>query len=223
MEKLKEIYQTLSKNKLRTLLTAFGVFWGIFMLIIMLGSGHGLENGVTQSFGGTAKNAVYIWTQTTSVPYKGLPRGRNYNFKTEDMQAIKDNVPELAVIAPAAQLGGYRGENNVSRNKYTGAFTVKGDVPETQLIQTFKVKQGRFLNQLDIKERRKVCVIAPRVLEILFPKNEDALNKYIQINGVYFKVIGTLKADNSGDDVQEKLQTIYVPFTTFQNAFNFGG
>ena len=126
MEKLKEIYQTLSKNKLRTILTAFGVFWGIFMLIIMLGSGHGLENGVTESFGGTAKNAVYMWTQNTSIAYKGLPRGRSFDFKTEDIQAIKDNVPELAVIAPAAQLGGYRGENNVNRDKFTGAFTVRG-------------------------------------------------------------------------------------------------
>lgn len=223
MEKLKEIYQTLSKNKLRTALTAFGVFWGIFMLIIMLGSGHGLENGVTESFGGTAKNAVYMWTQQTSIAYKGLPRGRTFDFKVEDIQAIKDNIPELAVIAPAAQLGGYRGENNVSRGKFTGAFTVRGDFPETKLIQTFKIVEGRFLNELDIKERRKVCVIAPRVMEILFPKNEASINKYIQVNGIYFKVIGTLKADNSGDDVQEKLQTIYIPFTTFQNAFNFGG
>ena len=223
MEKLKEIYQTLSKNKLRTILTAFGVFWGIFMLIIMLGSGHGLENGVTESFGGTAKNAVYMWTQNTSIAYKGLPRGRSFDFKIEDIQAIKDNVPELAVIAPAAQLGGYRGENNVNRGKFTGAFTVRGDFPETKLIQTFKIIEGRFLNELDIKERRKVCVIAPRVAEILFPKNEAPINKYIQVNGIYFKVIGTLKADNSGDDVQEKLQTIYIPFTTFQNAFNFGG
>lgn len=223
LEKLKEIYQTLSKNKLRTALTAFGVFWGIFMLIIMLGSGHGLENGVTESFGGTAKNAVYMWTQQTSIAYKGLPRGRTFDFKVEDVQAIKDNVPELAVIAPAAQLGGYRGENNVSRGKFTGAFTVRGDYPETKLIQTFKIIAGRFLNELDINEKRKVCVIAPRVAEILFPKNEEPINKYIQINGIYFKVIGTLKADNSGDDVQEKLQTIYIPFTTFQNAFNFGG
>jgi putative ABC transport system permease protein len=132
-------------------------------------------------------------------------------------------VPELAVIAPAAQLGGYRGENNVVRGKNTGAFTVRGDYPETKLIQTFKIPEGRFLNDLDIKEKRKVCVIAQRVVEILFPFNEAPLGKYIQINGVYFKVIGTVKADNAGEDAQEKMQTIYIPFTTFQNAFNFGG
>jgi len=223
MDKINEIYQTLSKNKLRTSLTAFGVFWGIFMLIIMLGSGHGLENGVSSSFGGSAKNAVYLWSQGTSIAYKGLPRGRNFDFKVDDIQIIKDNVPELAVIAPAAQLGGYRGENNVVRGKNTGAFTVRGDFPETKLIQTFKIPEGRFLNDLDIKEKRKVCIIAQRVVEILFPFNETPLGKYIQINGVYFKVIGTVKADNAGEDAQEKMQTIYIPFTTFQNAFNFGG
>lgn len=223
MDKVNEIYQTLSKNKLRTILTAFGVFWGIFMLIIMLGSGKGLESGVSNSFGESAKNAVYIWAQSTSIAYKGLPRGRNFDFKVEDLQAIKDNVPELGVIAPAAQLGGYRGENNVVRGKNTGAFTVRGDFPDTRLVQTFKISSGRFLNELDIKERRKICVIAQRVVEVLFPKNEYPLEKYIQINGVYFKVIGTIKADNAGEDAQEKMQTIYIPFTTFQNAFNFGG
>ncbi len=223
MDRANEIYQTLSKNKLRTILTAFGVFWGIFMLIIMLGAGHGLENGVGNMFGGSAKNAVYIWAQTTSIAHKGLPRGRTYNFKTEDMQAIKNNVPELAVLAPAVQLGGYRGENNVNRGKYSGAFTVRGDFPDTKLVQTFSITQGRFLNELDIKEKRKVCVIAQRVIEILFPKNEAPLEKYIQINGIYFKVIGTIKASQSGDDAQEKMQTIYIPFTTFQNAFNMGG
>ena len=223
MDRINEIYQTLSKNKLRTILTAFGVFWGILMLIIMLGAGHGLENGVSRMFGGSAKNAVYIWAQQTSIAYKGLPRGRGFNFLIDDVKAIKDNVPELGVIAPAAQLGGYRGENNVNRGKFTGAFTVRGDFPDTRQVQTFKIKQGRFLNELDIKESRKVCVIAQRVEEVLFPKNENALEKYIQINGVYFKVIGCIKADNAGDDAQEKMQTIYMPFTTFQNAFNFGG
>ncbi len=218
-----EIFQTLSKNKLRTTLTAFGVFWGIFMLIIMLGSGQGLENGVTKSFGGSAKNAVYLWSQSTTIPYKGLPRGRSFNFLYDDIQAIKDNVPELGVLAPSAQLGGYRGENNVSRGIKTGPFVVRGDFPDNRFIQTFTITSGRYLNDLDIKEKRKVCVIASRVQEVLFNKNENPLREYIQVNGTYFKVIGTLTTDKAGEDAEEKMQTIYIPFTTFQQAFNWGG
>jgi putative ABC transport system permease protein len=222
-DRINEVLQTLSKNKLRTTLTAFGVFWGIFMLMIMLGSGAGLENGVTRSFGGSATNAVYMWTQQTTLPYKGLPRGRSFNFEEEDIQAIKDNVPELGVLAPSAQLGGYRGENNVSRGIKTGPFVVRGDFPDNRFIQVFTVTSGRYLNNLDIKEKRKVCVIAPRVQEVLFNKEENPLGQYIQVNGTYFKVIGTIATDKSGDNPEEKMQTIYIPFSTFQQAFNFGG
>jgi putative ABC transport system permease protein len=193
------------------------------MLIIMLGSGQGLQNGVTRSFGGSATNAVYMWAQQTTIPYKGLPRGRSYHFQEDDIQAIKDNVPELDVLAPSAQLGGYRGDNNVSRGTKTGPFAVRGDFPENRFIQIFKMTSGRYLNALDIKEKRKVCVIAQRVLEILFNKGENPLGQYIQVNGTYFRVIGTLTSEKSGDDVEEKMQTIYIPFTTFQQAFNWGG
>lgn len=222
-DRINEVLQTLSKNKLRTALTSFGVFWGIFMLIIMLGSGQGLQNGITRSFGGNATNAVYMWTQSTTKPYKGLPRGRSFNFLEDDIQAIKDNVPELDVLAPSAQLGGYRGENNVSRGTKTGPFAVRGDFPENRFIQIFKITAGRYINDLDIKEKRKVCVIAQRVKEVLFAKDENPIGEYIQVNGTYFKVIGTLTVDKAGDEAEEKMQTIYIPFTTFQQAFNWGG
>lgn len=222
-DRINEILQTLGKNKLRTFLTAFGVFWGIFMLMIMLGSGSGLQNGVTRAFSGNAANAVYMWTQTTTIPYKGLPRGRSYNFKEDDIQAIKDNIQELEVLAPSAQLGGYRGENNVSRGIKGGPFVVRGDFPDNRRIQTLNITLGRYVNELDIKEKRKVCVIGPRVQEILFEKGENPLNEYIQVNGTYFKVIGTFDINRNGEDAEEKLQTIYIPFTTFQQAFNWGG
>ncbi len=222
-DRINEIFETLSKNKLRTTLTAFGVFWGIFMLIIMLGSGNGLENGVGRSFGGSAKNAVYMWAQSTTIPYKGLPRGRRFNFEDDDIQAIRDNVQELAVLAPSAQLGGYGGENNVSRGIKAGPFVVRGDFPDNRFIQSFTITSGRYLNELDIKEKRKVCVIASRVQEVLFDKKENPLCEYIQVNGTYFKVIGTLTTDKAGEDAEEKMQTIYIPFTTFQQAFNWGG
>jgi putative ABC transport system permease protein len=222
-DRINEVLQTLSKNKLRTTLTAFGVFWGIFMLMVMLGSGNGLQNGVTRSFGGSATNAVYMWTQKTTIPYKGLPRGRQFNFEEDDIQAIKDNVPELAVLAPSAQLGGYRGENNVSRGTKTGPFVVRGDFPDNRFIQTFKITSGRYINDYDIKDKRKICIIASRVQEVLFAKDENPLGQYIQVNGTYFKVVGTLTTEKSGEDAEEKMQTIYIPFTTFQQAFNWGG
>lgn len=222
LDKWKEIYATLSKNKLRTTLTAFGVFWGIFMLIIMLGSGNGLQNGIIKAFSGSATNAFYMWTQTTSKPYHGLPRNRSFNFQNEDIEAIRKAVPEAEIIAPANQLGGYRGENNVVRGNKTGPFTVRGDFPETKAIHSFLITQGRFINHHDIKEKRKICVIGEQVRDVMFAPNEQPIGEHLQVNGVYFKVVGVLTVDKAGEDAQERLQSVFIPFTTFQQAFNRG-
>ncbi len=222
LDKWNEIYATLSKNKLRTSLTAFGVFWGIFMLIIMLGSGNGLQNGIIKAFAGSATNAFYMWTQSTSMPYQGLPRNRNFNFMNDDIEAIRKAVPEAEVIAPANQLGGYRGENNVVRGNKTGPFTVRGDFPETKVIHSFIINAGRFINYSDIKERRKICVIGEQVRDVMFTKTENPIGLDLQVNGVYFKVVGVLSVDKAGEDAQERLQSVFVPFTTFQQAFNWG-
>jgi len=125
-----EILQALTANWFRTVLTAFGVFWGIFILVILLAAGKGLENGVKQGFGDIATNTMFMWTQTVSKPYKGLPKGRRYNFKISDVQSIRDQVPGLLYISPRNQLGGFRGSNNVTRGLNTGAFNVYGDYPE---------------------------------------------------------------------------------------------
>lgn len=222
LDKWNEIYATLSRNKLRTFLTAFGVFWGIFMLIVMLGSGNGLRNGVLRMFSGSATNAFFMWTQTTAMPYKGLPRNRTFNFKNEDIEAIRKAVPEAEIIAPANQLGGYRGENNVVRGNKTGPFTVRGDFPETRFINSFLVREGRFLNLHDIKESRKVCVIGEQVRSIMFTPQENPIGQHLQVNGVYFKVVGVISVDKAGEDAQERMQTVFIPFSTFQQAFNWG-
>jgi putative ABC transport system permease protein len=222
LDRINEIYQTLSKNKLRTVLTAFGVFWGIFMLIIMLGSGQGLKNGINSSFAGAATNSFFIWAQQTSMPYKGMPKNRQIQFRNEDIDAIKRQVPEVDAVAPANQLGGYRGENNVVRGTKAAPFTVRGDYPEAWKIQTFTLSRGRFLNYNDLKEKRKVCVIGERVRQVLFKPTENPLGEYIQINGIYFMVVGTYTTEKGDENAQEKMQTIYTPFTTFQQAFNYG-
>jgi len=221
IDRWEEIWQVLMRNKLRTFLTAFGVFWGIFMLVIMLGSGNGLQNGVTKSFQGNATNSVFMWTRNTSLPYDGLPRNRSFSFKNADIEAAIQSIPELKHIAPRCQLGGWRGGNNVTRGVVTAAFSVSGDLPIIQQIQPVTLRSGRFLNQFDIDEKRKICVIGERALETLFKKDEDPLGKYIQISGIYFQVVGTF-SPLSSNNREEAMNTIYLPFTTFQQVFNWG-
>jgi len=218
----REIYEALRGNKVRTFLTAFGVFWGIFMLMVMLGAGNGLWNAIQKGFSDGATNSFFVWSQRTSKPYRGMPTGRAIQLEVADADAIRTQVPEAAVVCPRNQLGGYRGGNNVSRGTKSGAFSVMGDYPDVARIQAVRIDSGRFLDKLDIDEQRKVCIIGTRVREVLFKKSEDPLGDSIRINGVYFTVVGTFKpARTSGGD-DEATQTIYVPFTTFRSAFNFG-
>ena len=215
IDKWTEIYNTVKKHKLRTALTAFGVFWGIFMLVVLLGAGKGLENGVVQEFN-VAKNAVFIWTQRTSVPYMGLKAGRFVQLTNDDVAAIRTNVPEVAVIAPNNQL---RGDFSVSHNNKSAAFTVRGETPEMLQVRPTKVVKGRFINQKDIAERRKVAVVGPRTLELLF-KDTDPIGKYIDIKGSYFLVVGTFEPIGKGEDIVEDAKIIYLPNTSLQQTFN---
>ena len=217
----REIYEALRGNKLRTFLTAFGVFWGIFMLMIMLAAGAGLWNGVREGFSDGATNSFFVWSQRTSKPWRGLPTGRAVQLDVSDVEAVRAQVPEVGVLCPRNQLGGFQGGNNVTRGVRAGAFSVMGDLPEIARIQSVRIVAGRFLNPLDVEERRKVAVIGPRVREVLFPRNEDPLGKEIRINGVYFKVVGAFLPRRSGGDRNDEVQTIFVPFTTFQSAFHF--
>jgi len=222
-DKWNEIIEALSANWFRTLLTAFGVMWGIFILVILLAAGKGFENGVKQGFGGIATNTMFMWTQTASKPYKGLPKGRRYNFKTSDVEALRENVPGLRFISPRNQLGGFGGNNNVVRGLQTGAFNVYGDYPEIIQQEPMDVTSGRFINYLDIQEKRKVAIIGEGVRRELYEKDEEVLGTYLKINGVNFMVIGTYKKKGGGGGNSEEAQKeIYVPFTAFSQAFNMG-
>lgn len=220
-DRWQEIWDVLMRNKLRTTLTAFGVFWGIFMLVVMLGSGNGLQNGVEKSFDGTATNSVFMWSRNTTLPYDGLPRGRWFQFTNSDLAAAKVAIPELEQLAGRCQLGGWRGGNNVTRGKITAAFTIFGDYPVFQKIQPVTLTGGRFLNEFDMQEKRKVCVLGPRVVETLFSKDENPLGQYIVVNGVYFQVIGTYVL-RSTNNREEQMNSIFLPFSTFQQVFNWG-
>lgn len=222
-DKWDEILEALTANTFRTILTAFGVFWGIFILVILLAAGNGLENGVKKGFDGIATNTMFMWTQGTSKAYKGLPQVRQFNFKNADVPALKANFPDLLYVSPRNQLGGYNGANNVIRGTKTAAFTVYGDYPELIKQESMTIIKGRFVNQQDILNKRKVAVIGQGVIDGLYEKSEDAIGTYIKINGVNFMVVGVYNSKNNNNGGAEQAQkNIFVPFTTFQQAFNFG-
>jgi putative ABC transport system permease protein len=214
-----EIWNTLSRNKLRSFLTMFGVGWGIFMLAVMLGMGNGLKNAVLGGFEGFATNSAFLWTMPTTKPYAGFQKGRSFTFDNEDISIIRNNVPGIAVCSPQLQLGGWRSGNNVSYGSKVGAFSVYGSEPEVIQVEAIRLPQGRFLNHADLGEERKVAVIGQDVVDQLF-KPEDPIGKHIKINGVYFQVVGVSKKKSSAEMGDNPDAKIYVPFTTFQKAFN---
>lgn len=221
-DRWREVFDTLGANKLRTVLTAFGVMWGIFMLVVMLGAGSGLYNGVMAEFQGFATNSLYVWTQSTTMPYKGLPSGRWFNMNNEDTKVLRDLVPEAKVIAPRNEVGGWRGSANVVRGIHTGAFGIKGDYPEVVEIQPFDIEQGRLLNELDVEQKRKVAVIGSKVVNDLYDDGEEILGSNIRINGVYFTVVGVIKTKKAGREAEDDAQSIFIPLSSFQQAFNYG-
>lgn len=217
-----EILEALTANKFRTLLTAFGVFWGITILVLLLALTNGLKNGVEAGFNNFAANSIFTWVQRTSVPYKGLPKGRRFDYKLEDVQALKREFPQLKYVSPRNSLGGYRGANNVTRGTKIGAFQIYGDYPEYINQRPMDILQGRFISYSDINTKRKVCVIGVDVVGGLYDKNESVMGSYIKINGVNFMVIGTFKNPSNQGDKEEEANTIYIPFSTFNQAFNYG-
>lgn len=221
-DKWTEIMHALGQNKLRTFFTAFGVFWGIFMLVIMLGSGKGLNNGVSEGMGDMATNACFMWTQQTTVPYKGFPRGRRYSFDNDDTKALRNNIPELEFIAPRLQVFSAQGNNNVVRGERTAAFTIQGDYPDMNKIDPMNILIGRFINKIDINDKRKVIIIGTRVKDEMFDGEEDPIGDYLRIQGVYFKVVGVFSSKKNDQQAERENQQIFMPFTTMQQTYNMG-
>lgn len=222
IDKWHEIYYALRKNPLRTFFTAFGVFWGIFMLIIMMGAGEGLYNGASQDLGDMSTNSVFMWTQRTTMPYKGFPRGRFYRFDNDDTKALIENIPEIKYIAPRLNSGRRGGGNNVIRGERTASFNIRGDYPDINKIDPLNITHGRFINQIDIDELRKVAVIGLSVFQELFEPHEDPIGQYIQIQGVYFKVIGMFQSKKNDQQAEHENQALTIPFTTLQKVYNYG-
>jgi putative ABC transport system permease protein len=222
-DKWQEIYSSLKSNKLRTFFTAFGVFWGIFMLIIMLGSGNGLRNAVYSGMGDFATNSAIMFTRQTTLPFKGFPRGRFWLFHTSDMEAMLRSIPEIDQLAPRLQPWGGNGGNNVVYGLKTGAYNITGDYPAINKIDPVNIIQGRFLNDIDLQNKRKVAVIGNRVRDEMFKTGEPVLGEYIRINGIYYQVVGVYEPRNKNMNFGgDKEKSIFIPFTTMQVSYNMG-
>lgn len=208
-----EIFSTIRKNRLRTFLTGFSVAWGIFMLIILLGSGRGLENGVRDQFRGDAVNSIWIYPGQTTVPYKGMQPGRRIQFTNEDFEITRRKVAGVEHISGRQ----YAWQDPVISfgNEY-GTFDIILVHPDTKYLEQTTTTRGRFINDIDIAENRKVTVISPIVQDALF-KNTEPLGKYIKVNGIPFKVVGLFE-----DEAERDMRRIYLPLSTGQRVYNMG-
>jgi putative ABC transport system permease protein len=219
----KEIIDALKKNRMRSFMTAFGVFWGIFMLIIMSGAGRALENGIMDGIKAFATNSAFFWTERTSKPHEGFQRGRRWDYKNADIQYIRANMKDVEYLSPRLFGPNTYGGDNTVRGIKTGAFNIYGDYPDFYKIDPWTPIKGRLLNEIDILQNRKVCIIGERVAEVMFDKDENPVGEYLKINGVYFQVVGVVNPEtriNIGGG--QKNEAIMIPFTTMQRTYNMG-
>lgn len=217
-----EIFGSISKNKVRTVITVIGVLWGIFIYIALSGAAKGMDNGFESMFESIARNSMFVWAQSTSIPHEGFKTGRQLQLKLEDAAMMENRIPELQYIAPR-NVKGFFGSTppSVGRKNKSGSYPVFGDFPVFTKIAPKKIYDGgRFLNDEDIDQARKVAVIGERTQQELFEKDEDPIGGYIKIDEVYFQVIGVHKFDPSGGFGGDG--DIFIPFTTYRKLYNTG-
>jgi len=213
-DQLQEIIATLKKNKMRTTLTGLSVSWGIFILIVLLGAGNGLKNGVMQNFSSRSVNRIQLWPGSTSMPYKGLKSERNLYFTERELELIKNEIEESRFITPR-----FNTSQTISYGNEYGSYQVRGIMPNYFDIEKLIIApgEGRFINQLDINESNKVIVLDKKVADLLF-KDESPLGKHVKVGQLMFKVVGV----NSKKEQWGGSNT-YIPFSTAQAIFNPGG
>jgi putative ABC transport system permease protein len=217
-----EIFSSINKNRVRTVLTVIGVLWGIFVYIAMSGAAKGLDNGFERQFESVAMNSLFAWSQSTSKPYKGFRTGRRIQLKLSDIDVLKKRIPEIQYIAPRNATGVFGGAPALTvRGQKSGSYNIYGDFPVYTKIATKKIyDEGRFINQSDIDYNRRVCIIGERTKRELFDDEEEAVGSFIKINDIYFRVVGVHKYVPGGGF--ESDSDIFVPFTTFNRLYNKG-
>ncbi len=217
-----EIYGSIRKNKIRTIITVIGVLWGIFIYIVLAGAAKGLDHGFEKAFETIAKNSLFVWAQSTSMPYEGFKTGRAIQLKVGDTNALRNKIPELQYIAPINVKGAF-GDSAATTvyGRKSGNYTVWGFFPVYAKIATKKIyDNGRFINRKDMDLGRKVCVIGERTQQELYEKGEDPIGTFIRIDNVFFQVVGvhkftqTMPFENDGD--------IIIPFATYKKLYNTG-
>lgn len=209
IDKWQEIFATIKKNKMRTFLTGFSVAWGIFMLMILLGSGNGLSNGVANNFMNDAVNAMWIWTGKTTIAYEGMKTGRNIQFHNEDQEIIK-KVSGIGAVSGRYFMGNTR----YSYQKESGEYTTITCQPELLEVENLILNEGRFINHIDVMQKRKVVVIGTDMKTALF-KDSAAIGEYVNVNNVPFKVVGV-----SSEPGSTRNRNAYMPLSTAQMIFN---
>lgn len=216
-----EIWVTITRNKTRSLLTGFGVFWGIFMLVIMLGSGQGLENGMMRGIEGFSINSAFFFSERTGKPYKGLRKNRRWDMHNRDVEAIRKNAKNAEHISPF--LFGGSAEGNVVFGDQAGSYSVMGLYPSYAKVSAQRVYAGRYINDVDILHKRKVCVIGSRVREEMFKKGEEPIGQLLRVRGIYFRVVGVCEDISTNINIGGRSsEKVSIPFSTFQQAYNMG-
>ena len=208
-----EIYDSISKNKLRTIVTMFGVAWGIFLLVVLLGLARGTQNSFNRLFGDFATNSVFIWGQSTGRPFKGFQEGKQVKLSLSDANNIANEVEGIEFVVPRNQTQGF-----VTRKFQSGSYAIAGDYPLLDKVQKKKLTKGRFINQNDIDYKKKVAFLSEDIYKQLFDKDEDPIGQYIQINSIIFTVAGVFEVSSMGGPTSD----IHIPFSTFQQIYNQG-
>lgn len=219
IDSCEEILLTITRNKTRSLLTAFGVFWGIFMLVALIGGGQGMQHMMKKQFEGFATNSGFIVSQKTGEAYKGFRKGRWWDLENNDIERLHKGVEGIEVITPSVSRWG---ATAVYEDKKFDC-SVKGLYPQYSAIESNSMAYGRFINDVDVSEARKVCVIGKRVYESLFKPGEDPCGKYVRVDGIYYQIVGLNVSEGNMNINGSASEAVTLPFSTMQQAYNLGG
>ncbi len=218
IDRWEEVLLTITRNKTRSVLTAFGIFWGIFMLVALIGGGNGLQQMMSSNFAGFATNSCFIVSRETTEPYKGFRKGRKWDLENQDLEVLKNRIPQIEDITPNL----FRWGATVVRKEQKGTFVVRGVYPSYDKIEKQTMMFGRFINDVDISERRKVCTIGTRIYETLFKKGENPCGEYIRVDGIYYQVVGVCSGVSNIQIGGSSEEMVNISFSTMQQAYNMG-